>query len=205
MKWPGHGTSGGPQLPTDADVAAKRAVYAEAEPRDIAYKVARDIVERAYAGGQGFSRADGAAILLMTWNAGFYRFHPDRLRTIVADLNRLINRHEASIAAWRARSAASYDPISDGDRLGQIYSDFVAVLWPVGTAKSLHVLAPRFFPIWDGSIAGALGFSLSPPEASFSSYVKLMDVAARFARDSSFEDPLKALDEWAYVSFTLGR
>lgn len=67
------------------------------------------------------------------------------------------------------------------------------------------MLAPRFFPIWDGSIAGALGFSLSPPEASFSSYVKLMDVAARFARDSSFEDPLKALDEWAYVSFTLGR
>lgn len=192
-------------MPSDADVAAKRAIFAEAEPRDLAYKVARDMVERAYSGGQSFSRADGVAILLMTWNAGFYRFHPDRLRTLVADLDRLISRHEASITAWRARSAASYEPRSDAGRVEHVYRDFVAVLWPVGTAKSLHVLAPRFFPIWDRSIADALGLALSPPEASVSSYLRLMEIAGRFAQGSRFEDPLKALDEWAYVTYTLGR
>jgi hypothetical protein len=126
------------------DVTAKRAIYAAAEPRDLAYKVARDLVERAEAGDRGFSRADGVAILLMTWNASFYRFHPDRLRTLVADLDRLISRHTASIDAWRLRSAASYEPGTDAGDVMRIYRDFAAALWPVGTAKGLHVLAPRF-------------------------------------------------------------
>ena len=96
-----------PELPTDADVAAKRAVYAAAEPRDIAYRVARYLVERAYRGETDFTVGEGVAILLMSWNSGFYRFRPSRARTLLEDLDRLVGRHGELLTQFRARSAAS--------------------------------------------------------------------------------------------------
>jgi hypothetical protein len=193
------------ELPSDAEVAASRSVYAQAEPRDIAYKVARDLVERNGRDGSGLTRADGVAILLMSWNAGFYRFRPDLMRTLVADLDRLIQRHEDLLTDLGGRGAETYEPGRDGGAVETIYRDFLSVLWPVGTAKALHVLAPRFFPIWDESIARAFRLQLSPPQRSVASYLRLMEIASAFAHMSQFVDPLKALDEWAYVRFTLRR
>ena len=193
------------ELPSDAEVAAKRIVYAQAEPRDIAYKVARHLIRLNGQDGSGFTRADGVAILLMSWNAGFYRFRPDLSRTLLAALDRLIARHDDLLTDVGTRGAETYDPGRDARAVERAYRDFVAVLWPVGTAKSLHVLAPRFFPIWDGSIAQAFRLQLSPPRRSVASYLRLMDIASAFSRVSQFEDPLKALDEWAYVRFTLKR
>jgi hypothetical protein len=193
------------ELPSDAEVAAKRIVYAQAEPRDIAYRVARYLIGLNGQDGSGFTRADGVAILLMSWNAGFYRFRLDLSRTLLADLDRLIARHDDLLTDVGNRGADTYDPRRDARAVERAYRDFVAVLWPVGTAKSLHVLAPRFFPIWDGSIAQAFRLQLSPPRRSVASYLRLMEIASAFARVSRFEDPLKALDEWAYVRFTLKR
>lgn len=198
-------TSWDRQLPTDADVIAKRAIYAREEPRDLAYKVARHVVELAWIGDAEFSPGDGAAILLMSWNVGFYRFRPDLGRRLALDLDQLIRRHFDFLMGCRAREPGSYAAARDAGAVERAYRDFVAVLWPVGTAKSLHVLAPSFFPIWDASIARAFGLRLSPPSASVSSYLSLMEGATRFARESRISDPLKALDEWAYVTYTLRR
>ncbi|HEY5181426.1 MAG TPA: hypothetical protein VIJ07_16910 [Dermatophilaceae bacterium] len=192
-------------LPSDVEVAASRRIYLEAEPRDLTYKVARHLVDQWYAGDRTFSRADGVAILLASWNAGFYRFRPAAGRTLVADLATLIDRHDDTVRWARLRNAADYDPAVDGERVEVVFRDFVNVLWPVGTAKALHVLAPTFFPIWDESIAAAFRLRLSPPAASVASYLRLMAIASRFAKASGFEDALKALDEWAYVKFTLAR
>lgn len=194
-----------PVLPTDAEVAAKRPIYAAAEPRDLAYNVARDLIERAYAGEERFSRGDGVAILLMSWNAGFYRFRPDLGRKLTAELDALIGAHDVSLASWRARSPGSYEPPTDAQEVEHVYRAFLQVLWPVGTAKTLHVLAPGLFPIWDQWIARAFGLRLSPPEASVASYLRLIEIASEFARTSQLVDPLKALDEWAYVTYTLER
>jgi hypothetical protein len=192
-------------LPSDAEVVAKRPIYDAAEPRDLAYNVSRDLIERAYAGEGRFSRGDGVAILLMSWNSGFYRFRPDLGRQLAPALEELIEEHDASLASWRERSAATYDPAVDATEVEQVYRAFVRVLWPVGTAKSLHVLAPGFFPIWDQWIARAFRLRLSPPETSVASYLTFMDIAREFARGSRLTDPLKALDEWAYVTYTLRR
>lgn len=191
-----------PALPSDSEVVKARAIYREAEPRDVAYRVARYIVE--HHDSAGFSRGEGIAILLMSWNAGFYRFRPALRQTLIADLDGLIARHEAEFEALAARSAATYD---DGDRpaVERLYQDFVPRLWPVGTAKALHVLVPRFFPLWDTAMASAFGLRLSPPDRSIASYGRLMEIVAEFARRSQLDDPLKALDEWAYVRYTLRR
>jgi hypothetical protein len=34
-----------------------------------------------------------------------------------------------------------------------MFDDFDGVLGPLGASKRLHVLAPRFFPLWDGAVA----------------------------------------------------
>ena len=193
-----------PDLPSDDDVWQARAVYAAQEPRDLAYRVARDLIERSRRPGASFSTGEGVAILLMSWNSGFYRFRTERVRSLVEDLEALIARHKPALDAWSERTAASYSAGDDGPAVERVYRDLVDVLWPVGTAKALHVLAPSFFPIWDGSIARAFGLTLSPPSVSVASYLRLMDLAHRFAEASTLSDPLKALDEWAYVRYTLG-
>lgn len=100
---------------------------------------------------------------------------------------------------------ASFDPAIDADEIRRVYGTFVQLLWPAGSAKSLHVLAPTFFPIWDQWIARGFGLRLSPPAASVDSYLRLVGIASEFARTSKLADPLKAFDEWAYVTYTLPR
>lgn len=190
-------------LPSDDAVQAKRKVYAAAEPRDLAYKVARRLIEQARGSGSEFSAGDGVAILLMSWNAGFYRFRPGPVRTLAADLDRLITTHRHQFDEFRARSIATYDEATERKAVESLYREFLAILWPVGTAKALHVLAPSFFPIWDTAIAGGFRLTLSPPERSVESYLDLMRIARSFATGSRLADPLKAFDEWAYVTFTL--
>jgi hypothetical protein len=141
----------------------------------------------------------------MSWNSGFYRFRPDRLRTLVVDLDGLIDSHRKSFDDYRSRTAATYDATRDRPSVEAIYDAFRMILWPVGAAKALHVVAPTFFPIWDTAIANEFRLRLSPGDASAGSYLAWMDLARRFAAGSSLKDPLKAFDEWAYVSFTLRR
>ena len=174
-------------------------------PADLAYRVARDLIERSLEPASRFSTGEGVAILLMTWNSGFYRFRRDRGQRLVEDVEELIEQHRAQFVSWRTRGASSYSAKDDGPAVEGTYRDFVAVLWPVGTAKTLHVLAPRFFPIWDGAIARAFGLALSTPETSVRSYLRFMEVARQFCEGSALADPLKALDEWACVRYTLGR
>jgi len=190
-------------LPTDSDVEAKRKVYAVAEPRDLAYKVARSLIDQSRGSGSKFTAGDGVAILLMSWNAGFYRFRPGPVRTLAADLDRPIAEHRRQFDNLETRSIATFDATEDPRMVEMLYREFLAVLWPVGTAKALHVLAPAFFPIWDTAIACGLRLPISPPERSVESYLDLMQIVRSFATRSRLSDPVKAFDEWAYVTFTL--
>ena len=204
-KRPGHRPRALALLPSDEEVIEERRIYAAMEPRDLEYRVARHLIEASRKPDAAFSAGDGVAVLLMSWNAAFYRFHPEAIKTLAADLDRLIATHGPELDAVVGRSIVSYDDATESTFVEQLYRDFVAVLWPVGTAKALHVLAPGFFPIWDTSIAAGFGLRLSPPESSAASYLELMAITREFAQRSKLPDPLKALDEWAYVRFTLGR
>jgi hypothetical protein len=194
-----------PDLPSDDDVLAKRSIYAAEEPRDLAYRVARFLIDHDRSDRSDFSAGDGVALLLMSWNDAFFRFRPGPVRTLAADLDRLILRHQDQLEELKVRSIVSYVEAVERAALETLYRQFLALLWPVGTAKAMHVLAPGFFPIWDTAIARAFRLPLSPPELSVNSYFGLMRIAQRFAARSGLPDPLKALGEWAYVTFTLRR
>jgi hypothetical protein len=119
-----------PDLPSDAEVLTKRKIYAVAEPRDIAYRVARHLIEHADADGSQFSSSDGVAILLMSWNAGFYRFRPGQVRSLAADLDRLIATYRKEFEELRTRSVASFDEDAD------------LALWPGSIATLLQSSGP---------------------------------------------------------------
>ena len=141
-------------------------------------------------------------MLLLSWNAAFYRPRPILVRTLVADVERLIYDHVEQLLAFRAGSIATYDETQDSAGVERMFGSFMACLWPVGAAKALHILAPQFFPLWDTAIAKQLGLDLSRG-SSIKSYLRMMCIAQEFARGYQRADPLKALDEWAYVTFTV--
>jgi hypothetical protein len=193
------------QLPTAADVAIAHGEYLRVEGRDVVYRVARDLVERGYRRESGFTVGDAVAVLLLSWNAAFYRPRPMLVRTLADDLDRLIAAHDPELRGFRSRDVTTYHPPSDADVVARVYRGFVDVLWPVGTAKALHVIAPSFFPLWDDAIARAFRLQLSPREASVAAYLRLMEIGRAFSAGWRSPDALKALDEWAYVRFTVPR
>jgi hypothetical protein len=193
------------ELPSSTEVALAHEEYLRVEGRDVMYRVARDLVEQAYGGHARFSVGEGVAVLLLSWNAAFYRPRPALVRTLVHDLEALIDTHASSIEHFRARVVETYEQKTDSRPVEKLYRSFVDRLWPVGAAKALHVLAPRFFPLWDNAIAQRFRLRLSPRESSIQSYVDLIEIGHRFAIAAHLDNPLKALDEWAYVRFTVAR
>ena len=82
------------------------------------------------------------------------------------------------------------------------------MLGPVGSAKALHLLAPRFFPIWDTKIAQHYGLGLSVSGSKKQKYWRFMLITqgqclglrrAHWNGDNS----LKAIDEYNYCKYTL--
>ena len=74
-----------------------------------------------------------------------------------------------------------------------------------GAAKCLHLLAPRFFPLWDTKIA--IAYKLGKGEEA-ERYCRFMDITKGQIIDLGGEkaigrNPLKALDEYNYWKYTL--
>jgi hypothetical protein len=122
------------------------------------YKVATFLVERFW--GNVSDMGDGLGVLLLTWNAGFYRYGSLNF----ASLQGCIEKNLQTIEAYSKENIVD---IAEADRVTvtQLFNDFLLALRrpehkkspeafsPVATAKALHILAPNFFPLWDGEIA----------------------------------------------------
>jgi hypothetical protein len=106
---------------------------------------------------------------------------------------------------------------SDEQLLRGIFLDFWAALQiedgekkgvksPVSVAKSLHLLAPSFFPIWDDKIARAYHCYYSKDPAG--KYLKFSRIAKQQVEQLKIEviNPkkpiLKLLDEYNYSKYT---
>jgi hypothetical protein len=106
---------------------------------------------------------------------------------------------EASI---RSFGASSEDAARD------VFASFDALLGPVGAAKALHLLAPRFFPLWDTKIANAYGFRPRRGRSadSYLDFMELVQVqCGRLGGEKAMgRDALRALDEFNYCRYTKG-
>ena len=195
-----------PPMPTFEELEEARRRFEEYEPRDLFYKAATELVALALDGKTKLSVAESLAVLLQTWNAMHYRFHPfdrehfDAIETVTS-------LYHPDLIAFRSRSIASFTP-DDTIAIKELFGDFELVLGPVGAAKALHLWAPKFFPLWDRAIAKAYGIYLGSAGQNSDEYLQFMEVAAsqvsHALSDRQCDEVLKRIDEYNYCRFTKG-
>ena len=139
------------------------------ESRDSMYRVATFLLQQTDWWGDRSRVADALAVLLLCWNASFYRYSGGRLdhRKLVMCLRKnwdAIERfHSKNIFELSTDNAPAIKALFNSllRALGITTSNGrTQRMSPVAVAKALHLLAPEFFPIWDHTIARAYGCNL---------------------------------------------
>jgi len=194
------------EAPSLQELQQARDVFAEREPRDLFYRAATELVSLAWAGKTHLSLTEAIAVLLQTWNVSFYRFRGGFDSEHFYEVDALLKREREAMDAYRRRDIITLEP-TEKTEIAPRFEDAEQVLGPVGAAKAYHLLAPRFFPIWDRKIAAAYKCVLAKAGTNGASYFRFMELAQQQVRDvvkAGFQgsNPLKALDEFNYCRFT---
>jgi hypothetical protein len=198
-------TQGRVPVPTLQELEVSRQAFEEMEPRDLFYRAATELAGLALRGESGLRLTEALAVLLQTWNKGYYRFHPFHSQHF-SDLEHSVDGHQQELADFRKRSIENFSERDEAVIEG-LFADFEEVLGPVGAAKCLHLLAPRFFPLWDRAIVKAYGLSLGKRGQNAEQYLRFMRIAKLQCEILPGERaigqiPLKALDEYNYCKYT---
>jgi len=193
--------------PTVAELDEARKRFLEYEPRDLFYRVASELIEFALTGMTSITVAEALAVLLQTWNAQYYQYRPFTLQHF-ADIEALLQNHLEDALRFRSRGIQSVGE-SDLPIVESLFNSFEQVLGPVGAAKSLHLLSPRFFPLWDRAIAKAYRCELGNVGTNGANYSAFFLTAVLQALTLSPAMPeeanlLKRIDEYNYCKHTKG-
>jgi hypothetical protein len=191
--------------PRPEDLAAAHQAFEANEPRDLFYRAATELVDLAIRGQTSLTLVEALAVLLQTWNSSYYRFHGKFGTQHFAALDRIVNHDQQLLIGFRQRSIASFSG-EDEDAVHAVFARFEPILGPVGAAKCLHLLAPRFLPLWDRAIAAAYGLAMQKGNNA-DRYIDFMQITQRQCREleghlPGSTNPLKALDEYNYCRFT---
>jgi hypothetical protein len=195
------------QTPTIRDIEAARQAFEANEPRDLFYRVATELVSLALEGRTSLSVAEALAVLLQTWNKRFYQYRRFDGQHFT-EIEQLISDHHSLLITFRQRSIESFDQ-EDESEVKHVFKAFEEVLGPVGAAKCLHLLAPRFFPLWDRAIADNYDLPLGKAGTNAGRYCSFMRIVKGQIQSLGGEqligrNPLKAIDEYNYCKYTKG-
>jgi len=195
-------------MPTVEEINRARGLFEKNEPRGLFYRAATELVELALRGTSSLNIAEALAVLLLTWNRRFYNKNRPFNEEHMSAIEGLLNSHSRFLLPFRQRCIESLSE-KDEKFVESIFRHFEDVLGPVGAAKSLHLLAPRFFPLWDNAIAKAYHLYLGIPGRKAKNYCRFMWIAKeqciRLGGERSIgRNPLKALDEYNYCRYTKG-
>jgi hypothetical protein len=193
--------------PTPEELKGARIAFERGEPRDLFYRAASELVDLAIRQATSLTLAEALAVLLQTWNRSFYQYRRFDVGHF-SDIDLLISRHQQRFLALRRRPI---ETMSDADEqeVKNLFTAFEGVLGPVGAAKTLHLLAPEFFPLWDRAIAERYGLPMKRKGLNADNYWQFMTVAREQCRLLGGEraigrNPLKAIDEYNYCRYTKG-
>jgi len=200
-------TSSIPTFPAARDLQQAHFRFLDAEPRDLFYRAATELVDRALRGQASLTIAEAVAVLLQTWNRSYYQYRRFDGQHF-AEIDALIVKYQQLLVAFRARSIDSFCD-EDEATVRSLFESFETVLGPIGAAKSLHLLAPRFFPLWDRAIATGYGLPLGRRGSNGIRYCRFMRIAKAQCESVGGEEslkhnPLKAIDEYNYCKYTKG-
>ena len=201
------------QVPTEDEFREGFQTFRTHEERDAMYKVATYLLEDFW--GQPADMADGLGVLLLTWNQSFYRTQSFNF----AELEDFLDSHFDRLNEYRERNIDSFSD-SDIPDIENIFNELLNATRlqsgsregyrsPVGVAKGLHLLAPKFFPLWDKRIAEAYGYS-TLSKNNPSDYIEFCWDMKQFAYQiEDYDNPenksvLKLIDEYNYSKYTQG-
>jgi hypothetical protein len=195
------------EIPTVEQLEEARRRFQAYEPRDLFYRVASELIDLALAGQTHITVAEALAVLLQTWNAQYYQYRPFTEEHF-ADIEALIAKHLNQAVKFRKRSI---DSASEANlkEVEILFNSFEQVLGPVGAAKSLHLLAPDFFPLWDREIARRSRCELDKVGTNGPTYLiffiqTLQQVRALSPLMGGDGGLLKRIDEYNYCRYTKG-
>lgn len=191
--------------PSPEDLVKARQVFEANEPRNLFYRAATELIALAKQGVTSLSLAEALAVLLQTWNKNYYRFRRFDTQHF-ADIDRVLAENADALATLAAHTIEDMESI-DGESIRTLFKAFEQILGPVGAAKSLHLLVPTLFPLWDGAIAKAYRLALGPVGTNAARYWKFMQISKAQCNSLKQEghggpNYLKALDEYNYCVFT---
>lgn len=194
------------RMPTVNDILSARKTFEEVEPRSLFYRAATELVALAIDRKTNLKVAEAIAVLLQTWNVTFYRFTKFNLKHF-SNLEELLVKHDVELRKLRHRRIEAAET-GDTATVQMLFGDFELLLGPVGAVKCLHLMAPKFFPLWDNEIATKLGCRLAKRGTNAPQYRRFFEcskqqVQALASEEGRIPDPLKALDEYNYVTYTL--
>jgi len=191
--------------PSLRDIRKARKLFLENEPRDLFYRAAIELVDLAMKGKAALTLTEALAVLLQTWNRAYYQFRPFNASHFNR-IDKLIGKYGGEVRKFRSRNILGLK-LEDRAKIKGLFRAFEKVLGPVGASKTLHLLAPRFFPLLDRSIAQAYGLPLDHIGTNASRYFEFMNIAKEQCRKLSDKLPsedncLKAIDEFNYCRHT---
>ncbi len=181
--------------------------FLQNEPRDLFYRAAIHLVEEGWDNHAALNLAEAVSVLLQTWNRSFYQYRPFTNEHF-ADIEGLLRSHRDTFAQYRGRDIR--DLRHDEEQIiASLFQSFETVLGPVGAAKTLHLLAPSFFPIWDRTIAVAYDLPLSGAGTNGIKYFVFAECQKEQAEALGAHLPdgltaIKAIDEYNYCHFSKG-
>ena len=189
--------------PTAAELQQAHDVYVEKEGLDYAWRVGRHMLGDGAAAG--FTASEAIDLLMRIWNAQ----SPYTWKLTLAVTDGLLAQTAPARAAFDDRAIAELDD-DDIETIGDIYGEFRALLGPVGAAKSLGLLNPRVFPLWDTAIADAyIGYAWgrdgAPPD-HYRLFVRhcIEQCTTNVSEQQFGPTLLKTLDEWNFCVWTKG-
>ena len=141
--------------------------------------------------------ATATAEWLKDLNRQYYRFRPGEAATLTQKLKPILQRELETVLSFCNRSIKTLTK-SDEVEVFRLFGLFRTECGPVGAGKALHVLAPKFFPLWDNGIAQSYGVSTESGYFQFMNAVKaqVLNLPEEIAPGVT---ALKVLDEWNYL------
>ncbi|MEW6377872.1 MAG: hypothetical protein AB1502_19035 [Thermodesulfobacteriota bacterium] len=163
--------------------------------------------------GDPIEMARGIKILLDVWHLSFYRFGNFELSL----LTKCVEHNLSLIDRFKQRNINSLSS-SDEAEIKDMFNEFLDALRggnrrsPVAVAKSLHLLAPNFFPLWDTEIAVNYGSWWVFSDFGALEYVPFcwkikhvaenLEVCECVLNANPNRSLLKLIDEYNYSKFT---
>jgi hypothetical protein len=196
-------------------LTAAHAEFQKVEPRNLFYRVAIELIDLSLQKKTKVTAPEALAVLLQTWNKALYRFRRFDEQHF-SEIEKVVNANLPVLLQFGKRSIANFEE-KDEPTVKKIFQEFEMVLGPVGAAKSIHLLAPRFFPLWDTAIAKAKPYKIYFKQRgkNAAGYIRFMGEMKKqveqlkkqidhFGREVPIDvNPLKAIDEFNYCSYTL--